>query len=223
MTTVTPPNIRIPIGRVTVGGVTQDVAIHPEFHRFLMFDLFRRAGGTQAPSNLELDAVINQVRQSSVGIFYGEDDDEPGPSMIPGPAGADGAPAALVRGIAGEDGEHGLPFFLQRSYRVPVDASAARVLNTTYTNISTDSLMVCATVRCSISMAAGNAYVQAKMDTASPPTVNASGLVGIEAGLIGEDNSFQITFVVNPGGTYRINSTATNGAVVLGKWFEFSL
>ena len=79
------------------------------------------------------------------------------------------------------------------------------------------------TVRCAVTLAGGNAYVQAKMDTATPPTVAASGLVGIQAGLLGEDNSFQLVFSVNPGGTYIVTSSATNGTVTLGTWFEITV
>ena len=98
-----------------------------------------------------------------------------------------------------------------------------RALNTTYTNASTSTLLVQATVRCAVTLAGGNAYVQAKMDTATPPTVIASGLVGIQAGLLGEDNSFQVSFLANPGGTYILVSSATNGTVTLGAWFEMTL
>ena len=78
-------------------------------------------------------------------------------------------------------------------------------------------------MRCAVTLAGGNAYVQAKMDTATPPTVIASGLIGIEAGLLGEDNSFQVSFLANPGGTYILVSSATNGTVTLGAWFEMTL
>jgi hypothetical protein len=98
--------------------------------------------------------------------------------------------------------------------------TASRALNTTYTAPSTRSMMVKATVRCAISLAGGNAYIQGKSDGSSPPTTIASGIVGIEAGLLGEDNSFEISFVVAPGQNYRIDSSTANGTTVLGAWFE---
>lgn len=101
--------------------------------------------------------------------------------------------------------------------------TAGRALNTTYTNASARSIMVTATVRCAITVAAGNAYVQAKSDSATPPVTIASGLVGIEAGLLGEDNTFQITFVVAAGMNYRIDSVLTSGTATLGQWFEVAL
>ena len=104
------------------------------------------------------------------------------------------------------------------------DATSTRALNTTYTNPNAaQSILVMATVRCAITLAAGTAYVQAKADTSTPPTTVASGKVGIEAGLLNEDNTYQISFVVPAGSTqkYRIDSTAVNGTVTLGSWFEF--
>jgi hypothetical protein len=100
------------------------------------------------------------------------------------------------------------------------DVTASRALNTTYTAPATRSIMVLATVRCAISLAGGNATAQGKSDGSTPPTTVASGIVGIEAGLLGEDNSYQLSFVVAAGQKYRIDSAATNGTVVLGKWFE---
>jgi hypothetical protein len=80
-------------------------------------------------------------------------------------------------------------------------------------------------VRCAISVAAGTAYVQAKADTSAPPTTIASGRIGIEAGLVNEDNTFQVFFVVPAGATqnYRLDSTAVNGTVTLASWFEYLL
>lgn len=54
-TTVTPPKNTVPVGRVTIGGQTFDVQQHPEFVRFF-YDLFKRAGGTSAKTNTELEA-----------------------------------------------------------------------------------------------------------------------------------------------------------------------
>src|SRR5881396_769218 len=70
------------------------------------------------------------------------------------------------------------------------DATASRALDTTYTN-GARALLVCATVRCVASLAGGTATAQGKSDTSNPPTTVVSGICGIQAGLLGEDNSFQ--------------------------------
>ena len=98
--------------------------------------------------------------------------------------------------------------------------TANRAVNTTYTNTGGRSRIVTATFRCAITVAAGNAYVQGKSDSSTPPTTIATGKVGIEAGLLNEDNSFQISFIVAPEMKYRIDSTLTNGTATLGNWFE---
>lgn len=107
-----------------------------------------------------------------------------------------------------------------------VDATASRALDTTYTNSNAArSILVMATIRCVATLGAGNAYVQAKADTSAPPTTVVSGLVGIQSGLLNEDNTYQICFVV-PAGTnqnYRIDSSVTNGTTTLHKWFEYTL
>lgn len=100
------------------------------------------------------------------------------------------------------------------------NVTGSRALNTTYTNTGTRSIMVTATVRCAVTLAGGNAYVQGMSDTATPSVTIATGLVGIQAGLLGEDNSFQISFIVAAGKTYQITPSATNGTCTLGVWFE---
>ena len=246
MSTLTLPRARIAIGWATVQGQRLPVEIDMEWMRYFTV-LSERAGGIVAPANLY--TTINQLPQSAV-VLDGQEEGEAGPmgppgrvgdvgpqglsipveqgeegeSGLMGPPGLQGPAGQMgmsIPGMDGEDGEPGMFMFAPTPYRTPLDAT--RALNTTYTNTSASLLLVLATVRCAITVAAGNAYVQAKMDTATPPTVAASGLIGIEAGLMGEDNSFQITFIVNPGGTYILSSTATNGTVTLGKWFEFPL
>jgi hypothetical protein len=101
--------------------------------------------------------------------------------------------------------------------------TASRALNTTYTNSSTTrSIMVVVTVRCAISVLAGSAYVQAKSDGSTPPTTVASGIVGVQSGLAGEDNTYSVIFVVAPGMNYRVDSTTVNGTTTLGEWYETS-
>lgn len=103
------------------------------------------------------------------------------------------------------------------------DVTGSRALNTTYTNSGARSILVAATVRCAVTTGGGTAYVQGKSDTATPPTTAASGIVGIQAGLLNEDNTFQCVFVVAPGKTYILASTAATGTVTLGSWFETTL
>jgi hypothetical protein len=99
--------------------------------------------------------------------------------------------------------------------------AGSRLLNTVYANTSTaTSLMVMATVRCAISATTGTAYVQALADTSSPPTTSASGIVGIQAGLNGEDNTYQLCFVVGTNTNYIVTSTNSSGTTTLGSWYE---
>jgi hypothetical protein len=104
--------------------------------------------------------------------------------------------------------------------RYASDVTASRALDTTYTNADSRTMTVRATVRCIVTVAGGNAYVQGKSDAADPPTTAASGIVGIEAGLLSENNSFEIVFDVAPGMKYRIVSSVTNGTATKGNWFE---
>ena len=103
-----------------------------------------------------------------------------------------------------------------------INQTASRALNTTYTNTGIGSMLVQATFRAIITLAAGSSTVQGKSDDSTPPTTIATGLVGIQAGLLNEDNTFQITFIVSPGKTYRIDSAVANGTATLGTWFESS-
>lgn len=110
---------------------------------------------------------------------------------------------------------------LAKASPASTDQTASRAFNTTYTNSdSARSILIMVTFRCAISVAAGYAYVQAKSDSSSPPTTVVSGIVGIQAGLLNEDNSFEVIFIVAPSLNYRIDSSISNGTVTLGKWFE---
>ncbi len=223
MPTVTPPKAPIPIGTVTIAGKRYDVDQWPEFTRFF-YDLWVRTGRVSAATNAELEELVTQLRAKADVVFVGDAEQGeqgwPGAPGAPGPAGAQGVG---MLGEQGEQGEPGWPCAALPAYRVPFNATSVRALNTTYTNVSTSILSVHLTMRCAVTLAGGNAYAQAKMDTAAPPTVIATGLVGIQAGLLGEDNSFQMVFWVNPGGTYRVDSSATNGTVTLGNWFELPI
>jgi hypothetical protein len=106
--------------------------------------------------------------------------------------------------------------------RIPFDVTGGRVFNTTYTNSDqTRTLQIKVTGRCATPGGLPRqASFQAFADTASPPITAASGIVGLEAGLLNEDNSFQLVFDVQPGLNYRVNTTVSNGTVTLGNWFE---
>lgn len=240
------PQARIPMGWAMVNGARVPVEIDMEWMRYLI-TLTERAGGIVAPNNLY--QTINNLPQSSVYLPDGEhgeegpmgppgmtggngrdgamipgeqgDPGDDGLQGVPGPMGATGPSGLSIQGQDGEDGDPAFAFMPSAPYRTALDAT--RSLDTTYTNLSTSTLLVHLTFRCAITLAGGNAYAQAKMDTAAPPTVAASGLVGIQAGLLGEDNTFQLVFTVNPGGTYIVSTSATNGTVTLSKWFEITI
>lgn len=106
------------------------------------------------------------------------------------------------------------------------DQTASRALNTTYTNPYADrSILVVVSVQCVATSAGGQARAQGKSDTSTPPTTAASGGIGIAAGILNDDNIFQMTFVVPAGTTqnYRVDKTEVNGTVTLNRWFEFVL
>lgn len=112
---------------------------------------------------------------------------------------------------------------LAKARPVQTDVTVSRAVNTTYTNGSAvRSIMVMATFRCAVTVAAGNAYAQAKSDSSTPPTTVVSGIVGIEAGVLNENVSVQVCFIIAPSMKYRIDTSVTNGTCVLGKWMEVS-
>ena len=103
------------------------------------------------------------------------------------------------------------------------DVTASRALNTTYSNLTTaSSMLVMMTGRCATTLAGGTAYMQALSDTATNPTTVISGIIGIQSGLLSEDNSFQVIFPVGTSSYYRVVSSATNGTVTLGRWYELT-
>ena len=76
------------------------------------------------------------------------------------------------------------------------------------------------TIKCDTTLASGVATAQAKADTSSPPTTIVSGVVGIEVGLVNEDVTELLVFVVGTSLNYRVDTANTNGTTVLGNWFE---
>ena len=109
---------------------------------------------------------------------------------------------------------------LSLASKVQDNVTASRALSTTYANQGTSSLLCMVTVRCAVTLAAGVATAQAKADTSSPPTTVVSGLIGIQAGLLNEDNTYQLMFVVGTSLNYRVDTANTNGTTVLGSFFE---
>lgn len=87
---ITTPKNNVPVGRVSIGGQTYDVAQHPEFVRFF-FDLFRRVGGTGGSSNTDLqiriDELASEIGFSPPGIpqLPFPDDLQPRYEPLPGP------------------------------------------------------------------------------------------------------------------------------------------
>lgn len=103
------------------------------------------------------------------------------------------------------------------------NVTASRGLNTTYSNATGRAILVMATVRCVVTLAAGSATVQGKADGLATPTTVVSGLVGIQSGLLNEDNTHQAAFVALAGQNYRLDSVVANGTATLGSWFEIGL
>ena len=66
--------------------------------------------------------------------------------------------------------------------RNPVNVTASRALNTTYTNSDpTRTIQVIAGIRSQITAAGGTAYAQGKASTAAPPVTIASPISGVQA------------------------------------------
>ena len=215
-TTVTVPTATFPL-------LSSDgVSINPVWYRWVR-DITFRVGGVISPSMGEVAAMINNA---GAGFLMSSADDTADSSFVMGPQGLpgmDGVATQSAIGDQGEQGEQGPPGAVMAAPKVFVDQTSIRALNTTYTNLATTSLLVMATVRCAIALAGGTSTAQSKMDYSSPPTTIATGLVGIQAGLMSEDNTFQLVFAVNPGAQYRIDTATANGTAVLGKWFELTL
>ena len=198
------------------------VSINPVWYRWVR-DITLRVGGVISPSIGEVAAMINNA---GAGFLMSASDDASESAFVMGPQGLSGPPGLSIQGAIGDQGdqgEQGPPGAAMAAPNVFSDQTSVRAINTTYTNLATTSLMVMATVRCAISLAGGLSTAQAKMDYTSPPITVATGLVGIQSGLMSEDNTFQLVFAVNPGAQYRIDTAAVNGSAVLGKWFEVTL
>jgi len=105
---------------------------------------------------------------------------------------------------------------------IPTDQTASRAIDgTVYTNTASSNLFVTVSARCIIDTAADVANIQAFSDTAADPATAASGIVGIEGGLLGEDVSVQFSFIVRPYQKYKVVTTISAGcSATLGKWFE---
>ena|SRR3990167_6237407 len=109
---------------------------------------------------------------------------------------------------------------LSLAHKSFTDVTGSRALATTYANGGTASLLCFVNVRCAITVAAGSAWFQAIADNGAPPTTVVSGVVGIQSGLLSEDNTFMCLFVVGTSLNYRVNTTNSNGTTTLNSWFE---
>lgn len=103
------------------------------------------------------------------------------------------------------------------------NVTSSRLKNTTYTNTSYRPLLVHCTWSCAITTGGGSVFIIPKSDSASPPTTQVAGAVGINAGLLNDSVLVQQVFIVAAGMNYRIDTTETNGTATLGKWFEIGL
>jgi len=107
--------------------------------------------------------------------------------------------------------------------KVALNQTASRALGGVVTNNSSvRSMLVIVSARCSTGAGAGSATIQAFADTISPPVTAQSGIIGLNANpVLGEDNTFQISFIVHPLYKFMVTATTTGtGAVVLDAWFE---
>lgn len=64
---LTLPKANVPIGSVVIAGTRYDVAQSPEFVR-LFFDLFRRVGSTAAPTNNDLNTLVDQLESATLNL-----------------------------------------------------------------------------------------------------------------------------------------------------------
>ncbi|MDD3813312.1 MAG: hypothetical protein PHZ02_01590 [Desulfocapsaceae bacterium] len=95
------------------------------------------------------------------------------------------------------------------------NVTASKSLNTLYNNYNSESMEVFVTARVQISLGGGIGYFWGNASGNY-----ASGKVGIESGLMSEDNTLQLVFIVPPNSNYTVDSSQTNAVVTLEDWRE---
>lgn len=90
--------------------------------------------------------------------------------------------------------------------------------NTQYSNTNTSPLMVIVTAAFTTTATNGIAKASCQQNA-----INLSGTVGIAAGLTSENVMSQLTCIIPPNSSYRINTTTTNGNINLLDWREYNI
>lgn len=124
-------------------------------------------------------------------------------------------------------GETSLEFTPMPVFSVDLAQTAARAINTVYTNpSSTRPLMIIVSGYFDISVAAGSSYMTAYADSNATPTTIISGNIGILAPPVAvglENINVQLTAIVGPGLNYRVVVTMFNGGTGGLAWHEMQL
>jgi len=98
------------------------------------------------------------------------------------------------------------------------NVTAVRSLDTSYINSNSRSINVFVTAKAQITADNGTAIFFGNSTTGQ-----LSGKIGIESGLLGQNDTSRLIFVVAPNSDYTINSSANNGSVTLEDWREVSI
>jgi hypothetical protein len=154
----------------------------------------------------EVDAA-GTVFTSNVCLTFVQDPTQGG--TLISMAGAGGTTLIATRG----NGSLGT----QAKYAAATDQTGSRALNTDYTN-GAQRRTVHVTVTCAATVA--NAATAGYETTIGGTNFDFANDVGANAGVI-ESGNYQMTFEVDPGGTYAVNSAVGGtSTVVLVRWVE---
>ncbi len=96
--------------------------------------------------------------------------------------------------------------------------TTSRALGGLYINSNNKSLMIFATARVQVTVLSGTALFYGVTNSSQ-----ASGQVGIESGLLNEEVTQQLVFIVPSNNNYSVNTSVSNGAVTLRDWREVSI
>jgi hypothetical protein len=107
---------------------------------------------------------------------------------------------------------------------VPINVSALRVIDATtvYKNNSGRTIAVNLSARSTITSGGGTGFIEAESDATTTPVVIVAS-AGIQAGVNGQDNDYELSFFVNAAENYTFAVTATNATITYGHWFETAL